>query len=126
MEMRTKKVPRVEPGKAYDVGLGRPTLIDDCHTLPVSRIARYRLVDGEGVRGEMTPGHSRIATDYAPVSDGGAQQSVRTVGFGYDQKAGGLFIEPMDHTRAIGLTLGGQFAAPPEERVYERAGPISG
>lgn len=49
MEMGTKKVPRIEPSKAYEVGLGRPTLIDDCHALPVSRIAGYRLVDGERV-----------------------------------------------------------------------------
>src|SRR5258705_11928597 len=55
MEMRTKKVPRIEPCKAYEVGLGRPTLIDDCHALPVSRIAGNRLVGREGVRGQGTP-----------------------------------------------------------------------
>ena len=50
MEMGTKKIPRIEPSKAYEVGLGRPTLIDDCHALPVSRIAGNWLVDREGVR----------------------------------------------------------------------------
>jgi hypothetical protein len=39
MEMGTKKIPRIEPSKAYEVGPGRPTHIDDCHALPVSRIA---------------------------------------------------------------------------------------
>src|SRR3954463_4648501 len=57
MEMRTKKVPRVEPGKSYEVGLGRPTFIDDCHALPVSRIAGYRLVDRERICGYMPPRH---------------------------------------------------------------------
>src|SRR5947207_3029079 len=60
MEMGTKKVPRIEPSKAYDVGLGRPTLIDDCHALPVSWIAGDRLVDREGVRGQVTPDHDRV------------------------------------------------------------------
>ncbi len=50
MEMGTKKVPRIEPSKAYEVGLGRPTLNDDCHALPVSGITGYRLVDRESVR----------------------------------------------------------------------------
>lgn len=66
MEMGTKKVPRVEPGKAYEVGLGRPTLIDDCHALPVSRIAGYWFVDRQGILGDMTPGHGRVATDHPP------------------------------------------------------------
>src|SRR5690349_24619912 len=50
MEMGTKKIPRIEPSKAYEVGLGRPTLIDDCHALPVSWIAGNLLVDRKGVR----------------------------------------------------------------------------
>src|SRR3954469_24508678 len=66
MEMGTKKVPRIEPSKAYDVGPGRPTLIDDCHALPVSRVAGYRLVDGQGVLGEMAPGHHGVAAGNPP------------------------------------------------------------
>src|SRR6266480_5215233 len=74
MEMGTKKVPRIEPSKAYEVGLGRPTLIDDCHALPVSWIACNRLVDCESVCREVAPGHDSVASDDAPVGNGGAQE----------------------------------------------------
>src|SRR6266480_5176962 len=78
MEMGTKKSPRIEPSKAYEVGLGRPTLIDDCHALPVSRITRNWLLDCERIRSEVTPGHDGIAAHDATGSDGGAQKPVRT------------------------------------------------
>src|SRR5437016_13230470 len=55
MEMGTKKIPRIEPSKAYEVGLGRPTLIDDCHALPVSRIAGDWPVGREGARRRVGP-----------------------------------------------------------------------
>src|SRR5438309_6436963 len=73
MEMGTKKVPRIEPSKACDVGLGRPTLIDDCHALPVSWIAGYRLVDCECVGLEGTPDHYGI-TPHQPASHTRATQ----------------------------------------------------
>ena len=103
MEMGTKKVPRIEPGKAYDVGLGRPTLIDDCHALPVSRIAGYRLVDREVIRGEVTPDHDRVAPLDPPGGKGAAQQPVGPIGFGHDQQARCLFVQPVDHPRPLGF-----------------------
>src|SRR5258706_13803606 len=78
MEMVTKKCPRIEPSKAYEVGLGRPTLIDDCHALPVSRVAGDRLVDRESIGGEETPGHDCVAARHTagrggrPSKPGGA------------------------------------------------------
>src|SRR4029077_817866 len=84
MEMGTKKVPRIEPSKACDVGLGRPTLIDDCHALPVSGVAGYRLVDRERVRRKVTPGHDRIAAGDPSGGNGRAQKSVGSVGLGHD------------------------------------------
>src|SRR5207237_3673673 len=63
MEMGTKKVPRIEPSKAYGVGLGRPTLIDDCHALPVSWIAGDWLVDRDRILGKVTPHHDGITPD---------------------------------------------------------------
>ena len=86
MEMRTKKVPRVESGKAYEVGLGRPTFTDDCHALPVSWIAGYRLVDRKGVAGEVTPGHHGVPPNDPPGGDRRAQQAVRAVCFGHNEQ----------------------------------------
>src|SRR3982074_3198666 len=103
MEMRTKKVPRVEPGKAYEVGLGRPTLIDDCHALPVSRIPGYRLVDRHGVAGEMAPRHDPVAPDHPSGSYRRAQNPVRAVGFCHHDESRGLFVEAVDHSRALRL-----------------------
>jgi hypothetical protein len=85
MEMGTKKVPRIEPSKAYEVGLGRPTLIDDCHALPVSGIASYRLVDGGRVRREVTPDHHRIAPNHPASRDGRAEKPMGAIGLGDDQ-----------------------------------------
>src|SRR5215210_4173954 len=99
MEMRTKKVPRVEPGKAYEVGLGRPTFIDDCHALPVSWITGYRFVDGKVVAGEVTPRHHGVAPHYSPRGDGRAEQTVRAVRFCDHQQPGRFLVEPMDHSR---------------------------
>lgn len=124
MEMRTKKVPRVEPGKAYEVGLGRPTFIDDCHALPVSWITGYRLVDRQAVAGEMTPRHQRVSSHDTPSGYGRAQQSVRTVRFGDDQQPGRLLVEAVDHTGPLGLTLGRKGAPPAQESVYEGPAPV--
>src|SRR3954465_4850817 len=87
MEMGTKKVPRIEPSKAYDVGPGRPTLIDDCHALPVSGAAGDRFVDRHRVLGEGPPGHDRVAPRHPPGSDGRAEQPMRAVGLGNDQES---------------------------------------
>src|SRR5450759_5050505 len=106
MEMGTKKVPRIEPSKAYEVGLGRPTLIDDCHALPVSGITGYRLVDRESVRRDMTPGHDRVSPDHPAGSDRRAQNPVRPVGLGHHQEARGLLVEAVDHPGPLRLALG--------------------
>src|SRR3954471_15259087 len=87
MEMGTKKVPRIEPSKACDVGLGPPPLIDYCHALPVSGIAVYRLVDGEGVRGEVAPRHHGVAPDHPAGGNGAAQNAMRPIGLGDHQQA---------------------------------------
>src|SRR2546423_598554 len=126
MEMGTKKVPRIEPSKAYDVGLGRPTIIDDCHTLPVSWIAGDWLVDCEGVGRQMTPRHQRIAADHPAVSDRRAQKSVGAVTFGHDEQSGCLLVEAMDHAGPLRVTLLCQTAAPPQQRIHQRAAPVSG
>ena len=73
MEMGTKKIPRIEPSKACDVGLGRPTLNDDRHALPVSWIACYWLVDRERVRPQVTPDHHCVSPGDATGRDGTAQ-----------------------------------------------------
>src|SRR3982751_5718568 len=99
MEMGTKKVPRIEPSKAYGVGLGRPTLIDDCHALPVSRIAGYWLVDGGTVRGEVSPDPPRVPPGDPPRGDRTAQQPVRFIRFRDHQQTGGFLVEPVDHAR---------------------------
>src|ERR1700681_2529021 len=104
--MGTKKFPRIEPSKAYEVGLGRPTLIDDCHALTVSRIAGNGLVDRESVGREVTPGHDRVAADYPPGSDRRAQKPVRPVGFGHYQEPGGLLVEAVDHSGSLRLSVG--------------------
>ena len=124
MEMRTKKVPRVEPGKAYEVGLGRPTFIDDCHALPVSWITSYRLVDRHAVAGEMTPCHHCVPPDDTPGGYGRAQQTVRAIRLGDDQQPGGLLVEAVDHTRPLGLSLGGKCAPAAQQRVYEGPAPV--
>ena len=126
MEMRTKKVPRVEPGKAYEVGLGRPTFIDDCHALPVSWIPGYRFVDCKGVAGEMTPGHHGIAPDDPPGGDRGAQKTVRAVGLGDYKQAGRLLVQPMDHSGSFGLALRGKSSPAPQQGVDECPAPIAG
>src|SRR4051812_21319283 len=105
MEMGTKKVPRIEPSKAYDVGLGRPTLIDDCHALPVSRITGYRLVDRKGVRGEVAPGHHRVASDHPTGGNGAAQKTRAPIVFGAHQQAGRLFVQPVPHSGSFGVPL---------------------
>ncbi len=107
IEMRTKKVPRVEPGKAYDVGLGRPTLIDDCHALPVSRIPGYWLVDRKGIAGDMTPGHHRIPPDHPPGGNRRAQKPVRAVGFCHHEEPRCLLVEPVHHSGALRLSFTG-------------------
>ncbi len=126
MEMRTKKVPRVEPGKAYEVGLGRPTLIDDCHALPVSGITGYRLVDRKGVRGEMTPGHHRIAPDHPAGGDRRAQYPVRPIRFCHDKEAGGLLVQTVDHSGPLRLPLRGERPTATEQRVHESPAPVAG
>src|ERR1700694_797513 len=98
MEMRTKKVPRVEPGKAYEVGLGRPTLIDDCHALPVSGIPGYWLVDRKGVAGDMAPRHHRVPPHHPPGGYRRAQEPVRAVGFRHHQESRGLLVETVHHS----------------------------
>ena len=87
MEMGTKKIPRIEPSKAYEVGLGRPTLIDDCHALPVSRITSYRLVDSQLIRGQMTPRHNRVPPGNPPCRDRRAQKPVGPICFRDDEEA---------------------------------------
>ena len=126
MEMRTKKVPRVEPGKAYEVGLGRPTLIDDCHALPVSWITGYRLVYRKGVTGEMTPGHHGIAPHDMSGGDGCAQEAVRAVCLGDDDQAGGLLVQAMDHSRSLGLTLRREAPTASQQGVDQRPTPVAG
>jgi hypothetical protein len=106
MEMGTKKIPRIEPSKAYEVGLGRPTLIDDCHALPVSRIARNRLVDCEGIGRQVTPYHDCVATHHPSSGDCRAQKTVGAVGFGHDQQPRGLFIETVNHSGSLGVAFG--------------------
>jgi hypothetical protein len=125
MEMRTKKVPRVEPGKAYEVGLGRPTLIDDCHALPVSRITGYRFVDRESVRREVTPRHDRVPPDHPPGGDGSAQETVGAVRFGDDEQSGSLFVQAMDHSRPLGLALRREAAAPAQQSVHQSPAPVA-
>src|SRR4051812_14263370 len=124
MEMGTKKIPRIEPSKAYDVGLGRPTLNDDCHALPVSRVAGYRLVDREVIRREVSPGHHRVAPLDPPGGDGAAQKPVGAVRLGDDKEPGGLLVEPVDHTRAFGVAFLRQLSAPAEQGVDQRAAPV--
>jgi len=126
MEMGTKKVPRIEPSKAYDVGLGRPTLIDDCHALPVSWIAGYRLVDCEGVGREVTPDHDCVAPDHPAGGDRAAQQPMRFICFGDDQEARSLLIQPMNHAGALGIALLRQIPAASQQRVDQRSAPVAG
>ena len=125
MEMRTKKVPRVEPGKAYEVGLGRPTFIDDCHALAVSWITGYRLVDREGVRRDVAPRHDRVATDYSPGGKCRAQNAVRPVGFGDDQQARRFLVQAMDHARPLGIPGARDAAAAPQQGVNQRPAPVA-
>jgi len=125
MEMGTKKVPRIEPSKAYEVGLGRPTLIDDCHALPVSGIARYRLVDSQLIRGQVTPRHNRVPPRDAPGRQGGAQKAVGAICFGDDQKPGGFLVESMDHPGPIWLiSLLGEGPASPNQGVDQSSSPV--
>src|SRR6478736_2384893 len=126
MEMRTKKVPRIEPSKAYEVGLGRPTLIDDCHALPVSRIAGYRLVDREVIRRQMTPDHHRVAPLDPSGGQGAAQESVGAVGLGDDKEPGRLLVEPVDHAGPLRLALLRQRPASTKQSIYQRPAPIAG
>ncbi len=125
MEMRTKKVPRVEPGKAYEVGLGRPTFIDDCHALPVSRIPGYWLVDREGVAGDMAPGHHRIAPDDPAGGYRRAQKPVRAVGFCHHEQSRGLLVETVHHSGSLRLSFTRQCPTPPEQSVHEGATPVT-
>src|SRR5215210_9160995 len=124
MEMRTKKVPRVEPGKAYEVGLGRPTLIDDCHALAVSWITGYRLVDRDGIPGEMSPRHDRIAADHPARGQSGAQEAVSPVSLGHDEQSGGLLVQAMHHASPFRVSRSRDSPAPSEERVHQSAGPV--
>ena len=126
MEMGTKKVPRIEPGKAYEVGPGRPTFIDDCHALPVSRIAGYRLVDGDAVLSEVSPGHHRVATGDPPRRDRRAQETVGPIRFCNDQQSRSLLVEAVDHPRPLRLALPRQVATPPQQGVDERSRPVAG
>ncbi len=126
MEMRTKKVPRVEPGKAYEVGLGRPTFIDDCHALPVSWITGYRFIDCEGVGGQMAPGHHGVPPDDPPGGDRRAQQPVRSIGLRDDQQAGRLLVEPVDHSGPFGLPFRGKAATSPQQRIDQGPAPVAG
>ena len=125
MEMGTKKVPRIEPSKACDVGLGRPTLIDDCHALPVSWIASYRLVDREVIGRQVSPRHHGVPPGHPPGGDRAAQKPVRAVGFRHDYEPGGLFIQPVDHPCPLGLPFLRQGTSPPEESVHQRPAPVS-
>src|SRR5258706_15017458 len=126
MEMVTKKCPRIEPSKAYEFGLGRPTLIDDCHALPVSRVAGNRLVDRESVGGEMTPGHGRVAADHPAGGDRRTQKPVRPVGFCHYQEAGGLLVEAVHHAGPRRLPLRRKSPPPPPDGIKESAAPVSG
>jgi hypothetical protein len=125
MEMRTKKVPRVEPGKAYEVGLGRPTLIDDCHALPVSWITSDRLLDREGVRGEVPPCHDGVPASDPAGGQSRAQEAVCPVRLGDDQQPGGLLIQAMHHSRPLGVALRGKTSASAQQSVYQSPGPVS-
>ncbi|HKR08567.1 MAG TPA: hypothetical protein VJS39_05215, partial [Gemmatimonadaceae bacterium] len=123
MEMGTKKVPRIEPSKAYEVGLGRPTLIDDCHALPVSRISRYRLVDSQLICGQVTPCHKRVAPGDPPGSDGRAQKTVGAICFRDDKEPGGLLVQAVDDASAFWIALLGKLPAPAHKGVHEGACP---
>src|SRR5438132_2523545 len=125
MEMGTKKVPRIEPSKACDVGLGRPTLIDDCHALPVSWIAGYRLVDCEGVGREVTPDHDGIAPDHPASGNRATQYPMRSIGFGDDQEARSLLVEPVNHASPLRIALLRQVAAASHQRVDQRTAPVA-
>src|SRR5437868_4758065 len=126
MEMGTKKVPRIEPSKACDVGLGRPTFIDDCHALPVSWIASYRLVDCEVIGRQVTPGHDSIAPGHPPGSNRAAQKPMSPVGFSHDKESGRFLIQPVDHPRPVRLAFLRQRSAPAHEGVHQSAAPVSG
>jgi hypothetical protein len=127
MEMGTKKIPRIEPSKAYEVGLGRPTLIDDCHALPVSRITGYRLVDSQLIRCQVTPRHNRIPPRDPPGGEGGAQKAVGPIRFGDDKEPGCLLVEPMNHPGAFGpLALPGKGPASANQGINEGSGPVPG
>src|SRR6059058_5994346 len=126
MEMGTKKIPRIEPSKAYDVGLGRPTLNDDCHALPVSWITSYRFVDRELIRGKVSPDHHCIAPLNPPGGDGAAQKPVGAVGLGDYEEPGGLLVQPVDHSGPLRVSFLGESAAPPKERVDQSATPVAG
>jgi hypothetical protein len=126
MEMRTKKVPRVEPGKAYEVGLGRPTLIDDCHALPVSWITGYRLLDREGVGGEVSPRHDRVSADDPTGGQSRAQDAMRAVRFGDDQQPGSLLVQAMHHSRPMGVALRREASSAAQQGVYQSPAPVSG
>ena len=126
MEMGTKKVPRIEPSKAYEVGLGRPTLNDDCHALPVSRITRYRLVDSQLIRCQVTPRHNRVPPGDPSGGDGGAQKPMGAICFGDDQEAGRFLVEAVHYPGTLGfLALVRQAPASANQRVDERSRPVA-
>lgn len=127
MEMGTKKIPRIEPSKAYEVGLGRPTFIDDCHALPVSGVASYRLVDSQLIRGQVTPYHNRVPPRYPPRGDRRAEKTVGTIGFGDYQETGRLLVEAMHDSGALWLlALVSEGPAATNQRVDEGPGPVAG
>ncbi len=126
MEMGTKKVPRIEPSKACDVGLGRPTFIDDCHALPVSGITRYRLVDSQLICVQMTPRHNRVAPGHPPGGNRAAQKPMSPVGFSHDKKPRRLLIQPVDHPRPLLLAFLRQGPTPAHQSVHQGTAPVAG
>ena len=67
VQVRAQQVRGVEAGQPIEIRPCRSSTIDDCHTLSVSRIAGDRLLDGQPVAADMSPGERSVAAGDRPA-----------------------------------------------------------
>ena len=124
-EMRAQQISAGEAGEAAKIRPGLLTSTDDCHTLPVSWVARDWLVHRESIGSEVPPRHGSVAPSDPPGGDSGAEPAVRNLGFGDYQQAGGFLIQPVNQASSLRATPLREFFAPANEGVDQGPAPVT-
>jgi hypothetical protein len=107
----------------------RLATLDDCHALPVSRVASQRLVDDYFFSTQMPARQNRVLAKDAALCHSFGQNPMCAVIFGDKQQSRRLLVQTMDkpspRTSTVAWRSHVGILTPAEERIHQGSGPVT-